>query len=345
MDAKSHTVTIAAEQDLERWQQFALERQPQNPMLDAGWYKVLADAFSVERLFLVCRNTAGQVVGLAPLYCSRSPFTGTHITNLEDGWYAEDEKASHALLNAARSLGKERNARYVLLRHAEAIAGAADRVVPTVRRIIDTSKPAAAILTEVKKKNRWAIRQAANKGFVVEQDLALERMEVFYALYARHMRDLGTPVMSMRYMLALKRQFGAARLKLFFVCRDGREIGGMLCISAMNTWLNMYAVVRKDLMAEYPNYLLYWRAIECAADGGIARFDLGRSRPASNTYVFKAKWPGADHDAPHCYFGAPTGRLDRIHERESLMQRIWKHVPLLVANWAGPKIRDQLPFS
>lgn len=345
METKTHTVTIAAEQDLEHWQQFVRERQPQNPMLDAGWYKVLADAFSVERLFLVCRNSAAQVVGLAPLYCSRSPFTGTHITNLEDGWYAEDAIASHALLNAARLLGKDRNAHYVLLRNAQATANAADRMVPTIRHIIDTSKPAAAILSDVKKKNRWAIRQAASKGFVVEEDPALERMEVFYALYARHMRDLGTPVMSMRYMLALKRHFGAARLKLFFVCRDGRKIGGMLCISTMDTWLNMYAVVRKDLMAEYPNYLLYWRAIECAAGAGIVRFDLGRSRPASNTYLFKAKWPGTDHEVPHCYFGAPKGKLDRIHEQESLMQRLWKHVPLPVANWAGPKIRDQLPFS
>jgi hypothetical protein len=344
METKSHTVTIAAEQDLERWQQSALERQPQNPMLDAGWYRVLADAFSVERLFLVCRNSAGQVAGLAPLYCSRSPFTGTHITNLEDGWYAEDSMASHALLDAARSLCKERNARYLLLRHAEAIAGAADRVVPTVRRIIDTSKPAAAILSDVKKKSRWAIRQAASKGFVIKEDPGLECMEIFYTLYARHMRDLGTPVMSMRYMLALKRHFGAARLKLFFVCRDGREIGGMLCISAMNTWLNMYAVTRKDFMAEYPNYLLYWRAIERAAGAGIARFDLGRSRPASNTFLFKAKWPGIDHEVPHCYFGG-AGKLNRIHEQESLMQRIWKHVPLPVANWAGPKIRNQLPFS
>lgn len=347
METNSHTVTIAAEQDLDEWQHVALEREPRNPMLDAAWYRVLADAFSVERLFLVCRDSGGRIVGLAPFYFSRSPFTGRHLTNLEDGWYAEDESASRALLNAAISLGKDRNTRYLLLRNAAALAGTADRVVPTVRRIIDTSPPAEVILGEVKKKNRWAIRQAMSRGFMVEQDSALGRLDVFYALYARHMRDLGTPVMSARYMRALKRHFGAARLKLFFVCRDGREVGGMLCLAAADSWLNMYAVVRKELMAAYPNYLLYWHAIECAAGAGISRFDLGRSRPASNTHLFKAKWPGVDCQVPHCYFGPPVtlAHVERIREQDSLLQRIWKHVPLAVANWAGPMVRDQLPFS
>ena len=347
METGSHTVTIATDRDLDEWQLFATERQPQNPMLDAAWYRVLAEAFSVERLFLMCRNSGGQIAGLAPLYFSCSLFAGRHLTNLEDGWLAENHSASRALLSAAISLGKQRKARYVHLRNAVALAGAAHRVVPTVRRIIDTSRSRDVLLSEVKKKNRWAIRQAASKGFVVEEDPALERIDVFYALYARHMRDLGTPVMSARYMRSLKSHFGAARLKLFFVCRDGREIGGMLCITSAGSWLNMYAVVRKELMAEYPNYLLYWSAIERAAEAGTFHFDLGRSRPASNTYLFKAKWPGADREVPHCYFGTPTvpAHVERIREQDSTLQRIWQHIPLSVANWAGPKVRDQLPFS
>jgi CelD/BcsL family acetyltransferase involved in cellulose biosynthesis len=343
----SYTVTVAAERDLEEWQAFACAHAPDNGMLDGAWYRVLADAFSVERLFLMCRAADGRLVGLAPLYVSRSPFTGHHLTNLEDGWHAEDDGASQALLRAAMAFGNARGVRYLLLRNAASLAASADRIAPTVRRIIHTSRPAAAILGEVKKKNRWSIRQAAAKGFVVEEDPTLQRIDVFYELYARHMRDLGTPVMSAKYFHSLKKNFGAPRLRLFFVCRDGREIGGMLCLVSTNSWLNMYAIVRKEFTPQYPNYLLYWHAIECAANSGVAHFDLGRSLPASNTYFFKSKWPGTDREVLHCYFGTPTvpARLDRIREQNSLLQRTWKHVPLPLTNWLGPKLRDQLPFS
>lgn len=341
-----NSVIVAAERDLKDWQEYVRQRVPCNPMLDSAWYRVLGDAFSVERAFLICHRKDGQIVGVAPLYVSRNPFTGCHLSNLEDGWHADNEGAAHDLLEAAKSLARERRARYIVLRHAESFVGLADRIVPTVRRIIDTSKPAESILAQVKKKNRWSIRRAAANGFTVEEDSNLERMDIFYGLYALHMRDLGTPVMSSGYMRSLKVHFGPSRLKLFFVCRSGRELGGMLCMAAGNCWLNLYAVVRKELMAEYPNYLLYWHAIERAANQGVSRFDLGRSRPSSNTYAFKAKWPGIDHKVSHHYFGSNVpASVDSIREQKSLLQRTWKHVPLPVANWLGPKMRDQLPFG
>jgi hypothetical protein len=347
MTTLSHSVTIASEGDLADWQRFAGERAPSNPMLDAAWYRVLADAFSVERLFLMCRDGAGQLAGLAPLYLSRSPITGRHLTNLEDGWYAADDAASRALLHEAMSVTASRGAHYLLLRNAGSVADAASHIVTTVRRVIDTSRGAESILREVKKKNRWCIRQAVANGFVAVEDSRLQRIDLFYDLYARRMRDLGTPVMSIEYMRALGRRFGPARLRLFFVCRDGREIGGMLCLAAADSWLNMYAVVREDMMAQYANYLLYWHAIERAAAAGIARFDLGRSRPASNTYFFKSKWPGTDREVPHGCYCAPrmSGRVGHIGEQDSIARRIWKRLPLPLANWAGPKIRNQLPFG
>jgi glycosyltransferase 2 family protein len=341
----ANLVTIAVERDLDQWQEYVRRRAPCNPMLDSAWYRVLGDAFSVERTFIICWRDDSCIAGVVPLYVSRNPFT-CHVTNLEDGWHADDEGSANALLEAAKSVAAERRARYVLLRRAEPLCGAADRIVPTVRRIIDTSRPAETILATVKKKNRWSIRQAVANGFTVEMDESLQRLDVFYRLYARHMRDLGTPVMSPVFMQSLKTHFGPPRLKLFFVCREGREIGGMLCIAAADLWLNMYAVVRKELMAQYPNYLLYWHAIERAANEGVSHFDLGRSRPSSPTHFFKTKWPGADREVPHCYFGAGIpAAVDRIRERSSLFQRGWKHVPLPVANWLGPKMRNQLPFG
>jgi len=214
--------------------------------------------------------------------------------------------------------------------------------------MIDTGQPIDDLLREIRKKSRVRyIRRASDNGFSVERDRELAKIDVFYHLYAQHMRDLGTPVMSIAHMRALKRHFGVARLRLFFLSHAGREVGGMLCIASTDCWLDMYAAVRTELLPLYPNYLLYWRVIEAAAEAGVKSFDLGRSPPHSNAHLFKSKWPGRNREVPHCYFGAPiaAARLDRFREQDSPMQRAWKHLPLSLANWLGPKLRAQLPFG
>ena len=346
----SYTVTIAGDRDLDEWQAFAAARAPDNPMLDAAWYHILGEAFSVERLFLMCRDGEGAVAGLTPLYFSRSAFTGRHLASLDQGWCARDGAAANALLNKAISLRNRLGARYLLLRGAEGMNDRADRVVPYVHRIIDTARPTEAILREIRRKSRYRyIRRASENGFTVEEDRDLSKLDLFYHIYARHMRDLGTPVMAIAYMRALKRHFEGSRLKLFFVCREGREVGGMLCLASPTCWLDMYAVVRTDLLTQYPNYLLYWSAIEAAAHAGVPKFDLGRSHAASNAHLFKSKWPGVDRAVLHGYFAddirAIPNRLERIRSQDSLLQRGWKHVPVPVANLLGPKLRDQLPFG
>src|SRR5262249_27977459 len=147
-----YTVTIAGDRDLDEWQAFAAARAPDNPMLDTAWYHILGEAFSVERLFLMCRDGEGAVAGLTPLYFSRSAFTGRHLASLDQGWCARDGAAASALLNKAISLRNRLGARYLLLRGAEGMNDRADRVVPYVHRIIDTARPTEAILREIRRK-------------------------------------------------------------------------------------------------------------------------------------------------------------------------------------------------
>jgi Acetyltransferase (GNAT) domain len=345
-----YSVTVAEGREFDEWQRFAATHAPQNGMLDAGWYRVLDDAFSVKPFFLICRDPEGRIAGIASLYLSRSPFTGRHLASLDEGWCARDEEAGAAMLQEAIALRNSLGARYLLLRGAGDIANRAERVVPYVHRVVDTAQSLEAILRELRRKSRVRyIRRAGDNGFTVEQDRDVAKIDTFYHLYAEHMRDLGTPVMSIAYMRALKQHFGATGLRLFFVCREGREIGGMLCLASLGCWLDMYAVIRTGLLPQYPNYLLYWKVIEAAARAGVSKFDLGRSQPDSHAHQFKSKWPGRDREVLHGYFAEDVRvipqRLERIRKQDSLLQRGWKRMPVAVANFLGPKLRSQLPFG
>jgi Acetyltransferase (GNAT) domain len=340
------SVSIATEADLGEWQRFASAHAPRNPFLDAAWHRILGEAFKVERFFLMCRDDQGHVVGLAPLFLSRSFITGRHLGSLEDGWCCASEEASYALLQAALSLKTATRANYLVLRGNGVPSGSADYEISTVRRIIDTSRPPDAILAAVKKTNRWHIRRANANGFVFEEDPNLERLDRFFRIYARRMRDLGVPVVSIDYMRAIKKHFGVERLKLFFASRHGCEVGGMLCLVSSNSWFLLYAAVDKDMMTQFANYLLYWCAIEKAANSGVAQFDFGRSRPGSNTQFFKSKWPGVDLSVPQYYFcGAKwPARLAIARDQQSLVREIWKRCPLAVVNLIGPILNRRLPI-
>jgi hypothetical protein len=344
----AYHVDIASEADLSAWGEFVARQAPGNPMLAPAWYGILGDTSSVRRHFLMCRDAGGAVAGICPLYLSDSVFAGRHLTNLEDGWCAVDDGAAAALLDAAIDLRDRLSARYLLLRGIDDPSRPPCRSVQTVRRRVDTSQPADALLSRVKSYRRRHFRLAAKSGYSVVEDKE-RRIDRFYALYARHMRDLGTPVMGSGFMHSMAERLGP-NLRLFLVRESGGQpVGGMLCLTGGGYWLNQYAVVLKEHLPSYANYLLYWSVIEHMTVEGTRQFDLGRSAPGSNTHLFKAKWPGTDTLVPHHFFARDAAsiprHLDDIRGGRSLVQRMWRHLPLALANRLGPLLRRQLPFA
>src|SRR5262249_5027201 len=109
-------VREATRQDLIAWQDF-VDRAPDAGCLHhAGWYEVLRDAFWVTPHFLMATDATDQVIGILPLYYSRSPLTGAHVSSLEDGVLATAPEAAEALLQRARTLRDSLRARYLQIR-------------------------------------------------------------------------------------------------------------------------------------------------------------------------------------------------------------------------------------
>ena len=81
--------------------------------------------------------------GVLPLYHSRSPLTGSHLSTLEEGILAIDTGAAAALLVRARSLSDEIGAKYLQVRGGM-IDKAAGRKFKFIHTFIDTSKPKSA---------------------------------------------------------------------------------------------------------------------------------------------------------------------------------------------------------
>ncbi len=224
-----------------------------------------------------------------------------------------------------------------------------DLSIPTVRTFILTNQPKDVLWAAVKKKTRWAIRQAEKQSITIEHDSTLGALGDFYLVYASHMRHLGTPVVGRDSFEAMRTHLGHARLRLYLVKYLNRLIGGMLCIINNAHWTDYYAAVRLSPELEFANYLLYWYVIRDASSLGIERLDLGRSAPNSGVHLFKRKWGGIDVEVPYRFYIAPDAHphdlgLQQMKQTKGLAQRVWPHLPLAVCNRLGPLLRKQLPF-
>ena len=319
-------VRIAKESDLGAWQMFVDEVSSACCMHHAGWYGVLRDAYWVTPYFLIAEEMPGKISGILPLYHSRSPLTGSHLSTLEGGVLALNASTASALLVEARALRDAVDAKYLQVR-----GGPVDELgaksFTTVHTLIDTSQSAESLWSGVKKKTRWAIGQAQRSQIRIEHDFELGNLDAFYRVYAQHMRNLGTPVAGKDTFQAIRTHLGAARLRLYLVKENETLIGGMLCILNAQSWTDHVAIVRPSTQTDFANYILYWHVISDAASCGVKSLDLGRSTPNSNVHLFKRKWGGRDVEvAYHFYPAADSWRdnvgLEGLKHGKGLPQRV-----------------------
>jgi FemAB-related protein (PEP-CTERM system-associated) len=340
-------VRLVQSGDLVAWQNFVDAAPHAGAFHHAGWYDVLGDAFWVQPYFLMAVDSCDTPHGVLPLYYSRSPITGAHLSSLEGGVLAARSEATVALLAEAKALRDWLGVGYLQLRGGP-VDQPAEIIAPKVHTYIDTTRRIEELWAAVKKKSRWGIRQAEKQDLHVALDADLGALESFYRVYALHMRDLGTPVIGLDAFNSIRRRLGLQRLRLYLVHHGTRLVGGMLCIINGSRWTDYYAVVRSTKDIEFANYLLYWHVIRDAARRGAACLDLGRSTPDSNVHLFKRKWGGRDVEyAYHFYANTAVKVRDPELQRSlgnGLAQRMWSHLPLSLCNHLGPLLRKQLPF-
>src|SRR5262245_45519499 len=176
-------VREATPQDLALWQQFVDHRPDAGGMHHAAWYSVLRDAYWVTPHFLMATDPEDKGSGILSLYHSRSPLTGSYLSSLEDGVLASRPGAVSPLLSGARALRDRLRVKYRQIRGG-AIDEPASITAPTVRTFVSTGAPADELWPAIKKKTRWAVRQAEKHDIVVEQDPELHDLEAFYRVYA-----------------------------------------------------------------------------------------------------------------------------------------------------------------
>ncbi|MGC8793991.1 MAG: FemAB family XrtA/PEP-CTERM system-associated protein [Bryobacteraceae bacterium] len=314
---------------------------------DARWKNVIEETFH-HRCHYLLASRQGRAAGVLPLVEIRSPWFGRYLVSLPfltyGGVLAEDGQAADALAQAAIGLCRETGARWVELRQrGEAALDWASRR-HKVALVVPVEAGAESLWTHLGSRLRGKVRKAQRSGGGFEV-LGGEGTRSFYLVFSRNMRDLGTPVYPLRFFEAIGRHF-AAETRVFLVSHGGRITAAAFGLGDRDCLQLPWICSDYRYSGNYWSEFLYWSIIEWAAGHGYRLVDFGRSTAGSGNYRFKKQWNPEEIPLAWYYWArndeGPPG-LSPDNPRFSLAIRLWRRLPLPVANLLGPPIVRYLP--
>jgi predicted N-acyltransferase len=200
-----------------------------------------------------------------------------------------------------------------------------------------------AVFRRLYKNVRNKIRKAKKSGVEISRDLA--GLGDFYRVYARNLRDLGTPVLSRRFFEAVVETF-PDNARVYRAIHEGRTIATKLVVFDRDDYYLVWAAGLREEASHGGVQALTWAAIEDACEAGCTRVDLGRSTADSSHQSAKKYWGVEVHPLPWTYQLLRDREIPGLHAGNPKFQlaiRAWQRLPISLSRLIGPPLARLLP--
>jgi FemAB-related protein (PEP-CTERM system-associated) len=327
-----------------RWDDFIRGRRGATYTHLLGWGRVLKDAFAHDWHGMVAEK-GGELAGVLPLVRVRSLIFGDYLVSmpfLNYGGPVGEEEACLALTTRAREEAAQLGVKLLELRNRVPQEDGLTRSDRKVTVLLDLPDDPEVLWKAFKSKVRSQIRRPMKEG--METRFGPGELEAFYEIFARNMRDLGTPVLPFDLFDAIRAHLGD-HLVVATVHHEGRPVAAGCGFVFDDEFEITWASSLRELNRLAPNMLLYWSMMEEMSRRGIGVFNFGRCTPGSGTHRFKLQWGGRDEPLPWSQW-SPAG-IASTPSPESAKFRaavaVWQKLPLPVANLVGPLLSRSIP--
>lgn len=331
--------------DEARWDEFVATCPQATFFHRSGWRNVIGDVFGHETYFLYAEK-GGRIAGVLPLAYVNSRLFGRRLAALPfcvyGGVAAEDDSTRDALVARAGQIGRELQVDFIEFRNLHPQPGlpASDRYV-TFRKPLDPDP--AANLAAVPRKQRAMIRKGAQKGLVVRKNAPIDD---FFRVYAESLRDLGTPVLPLRYFCALQHAFGDACEVMTVAGPDGGQpLAAVLSFYFRDEVLPYYGGGTPAARQFHAYDFMYWELMVHALGRGVRWYDFGRSRRGTGSYRFKTHWGFEPQPLHYQYDLVRSSAVPNVspdNPRYRTLIGAWQKLPLWVTTTVGPWLARDL---
>ncbi|MEM1069866.1 MAG: FemAB family XrtA/PEP-CTERM system-associated protein [Planctomycetota bacterium] len=321
---------------------------PQLAAHDASWVKSVSNGLR-QQVFVLQTRVANSVTGFLPVHLVRGPIFGKFLVSLPyittGGVWAKTSDDAALLVDQACDLADELDVKYLELRHETPVEHPRINFTRTdkVHMRLKLPESSEALLKSFKSKLRSQVKKAGQYELNVEFG-GEEYLSDFYNVFARNMRDLGTPVFSKSLFNNILREFDE-RAELCLVRKDDQPIAAGLLIHNHGVSEVPSASSLREFNRTNANMLMYWHLLSRAIERGSHTFDFGRSSENSGTYKFKAQWGATPSPATWQYYvrkGSPESMRPDDEGKQRLV-KLWQKLPVWVTKVIGPEIVRGIP--
>jgi serine/alanine adding enzyme len=309
-----------------------------------GWKRIMETVLGHECIYLAARDDGGTLRGVLPLVRVRSAVFGHYLVSLpfvNYGGPLGTTEGVRALADRATALADGGHVKLLELRSRVPLPLELPVSHRKITVVLDLPRETDQLWAGFGSKLRSQIKRPQKEG--VEMRFGPDQVEPFFAVFARHMRDLGTPTQPKALFQAIVEQFGET---VWFGCayHGGRPVAG----GAGFRWNAEFEMTWASALSAYnpiaPNMLLYWSFMQRAISDRVTLFNFGRCTPGVGTHRFKRQW--GSRDEPLWWYQRGAGAAATPSPDDPAFAwgpRLWRRLPLALATALGPRIVRLIP--
>ena len=328
----------------EEWDAFAAKQTGYTHFHRLRWRRLIEDVFGHECIYLSARD-AGALVAVLPLVRVRSIVFGHYLVSMpfvNYGGPLGTESGIRAVVGEGVSIARRDSVKLLELRSRVPLSISLTASHRKITVVLDLPDDPEALFDRFDAKLRSQIRRPQKEGIVVR--FGPDQVDPFFSVFARHMRDLGTPTQSLALFRAIAEHFPD---DCVFACAyiGDRPVAGGCGFFFGDEFEMTWASSLREHNRASPNMLLYWACMQHAISRGVKRFNFGRCTPGAGTHRFKMQWRGREEPLWWYGLGATSDVTTPSPDRGPfrLGSRIWRQLPTSIATAFGPSIVRYIP--
>lgn len=330
------------------WDNYVTHHPKASPYHKFAWVKSVEEAYQHKNVSLIA-FIGDSVVGVLPCIKMRKPLAKPTFCSLPfcDLGYALGDNSE--IVTALNKYAVDRMHQYdsPKFEYRDTQEGIITEKNDDIKVRMLLSLPASAdlLMEGFKSKLRSQIRKAEKNGLAYSINQNPQSITNFYAIFAKNMRKLGSPVHSKQWFESLIKHYGTD-VFLAIVYKQAIPVGAGLILKNGKKVAIPWASTDADYNYLAPNMMLYWSLLQHACELGCSEFDFGRSTFGEGTFKFKQQWGAepvallwSDLSMNNSDSSVTSGHTSSLRKG---VEAIWSRLPLGVTTTLGPKIRKHI---
>jgi FemAB-related protein (PEP-CTERM system-associated) len=260
------------------------------------------------------------------------------------GILADSDETHRALLARAHDVARDAGLSHIELRHRRRMFSDLPVKEHKVAMLLHLPRESDRAWRGLQSNVRNHVRKAQKRDLHIRVG-GRELVNDFYGVFARNMRDLGTPVYSRNLFDMIVEQF-PVETRIFTVSTADRTVAAAFTYSYRDAVEVPWSASLREYRDLSANNLMYWTMIENAIGHGYNIFDFGRSSPGDGPFQFKRQWGAAPEPLYWEYALLESDTLPDHSPKNPKFRfaiNAWKHMPVGLANLVGPRLVRSIP--